>query len=131
MTSSIGTPNPAAVLHDLISYIDADATEWKPIEDGARRRTLHYDPETGRRIVLVQWDPGYTLSYRDEHAHDEFLYILSGTFVDQNRTSGPGTFIHNEPGSWHQPTTPDGVTYLAMISPQPGAGSGSGADADA
>jgi len=108
----------AAVVHDLIRYIDADATEWKDNEPGSRRRTLHFDPVTKRRILLVQWDPGYTISYLDTHDHDEFLYILSGTFVDQNRACGPGTFVHNEPGSSHQPTTPDGCTYLAIISPR-------------
>ncbi len=120
MTPSNAAPTPAeaALVEGLIRYLDPDATEWKDNEPGSRRRTLHYDPVTKRRILLVQWDPGYTISYRDEHEHDEFLYILSGTFVDQNRASGPGTFIHNEPGSWHQPTTPDGCTYLAVISPR-------------
>lgn len=116
------TPNDASALADLIHYIDVDFSDaaegWKPIEPGARRRTLHYDRITRRAIVLVQWDPGYTISYLDTHEHDEFLYILSGTFIDQNRACGPGTFIHNEPGSQHQPTTPDGCTYLAVISPR-------------
>ncbi len=119
------TPSDASALADLIHYIDVDldaptgdASGWKAIEPGARRRTLHVDRATKRAIVLVQWDPGYTISYLDTHEHDEFLYILSGTFIDQNRACGPGTFIHNEPGSQHQPTTPDGCTYLAVISPR-------------
>ena len=112
------TPSEAAIMHELITYIDTDDTGWKENEPGSRRRTLHYDPVTKRRVLMIQWDPGYTLSFRDTHAYDEFLYILNGTFVDQNRTSGPGTFIHNQPGSWHQPTAPDGCTYLAFISPQ-------------
>jgi anti-sigma factor ChrR (cupin superfamily) len=50
----------------------------------------------------------------DEHADDEYLYIVSGTFVDQHRASGTGTFVHNEPGSSHQPSSPDGCTFLAV-----------------
>ncbi len=45
--------------------------------------------------ALFQYDAGYQLSYLDEHEHDEYLYVLSGTFVDQNQASGRGTFIHN------------------------------------
>lgn len=112
------TLNDATTMHELMTYVDTDATDWEPIEPGARYRTLHADKETGQRILMVQWDPGYTLSFRDEHRHDEFLYIVEGTFVDQHRSSGAGTFIHNEPGSWHQPTTPDGCTFLAVISPR-------------
>lgn len=107
---------------ELISYLDAAQVDWVEIEPGARLRKLHSDKATGQRILIVQWDPGYTLSFRDEHRHDEFLYILSGTFVDQHRASGPGTYIHNEPGSWHQPHTPDGCTFLTFISPRRPAG---------
>ena len=109
----------ATTMHELMTYIDTDSVDWEPSEPGSRRRTLHTDDETGQKILMVQWDPGYTLSFRDEHHHDEFLYILSGTFVDQHRSSGAGTYIHNEPGSWHQPSTPDGCTFLAIISPRP------------
>lgn len=108
----------ATTVHDLMTYIDTDAADWEAIEPGARSRKLHTDRQNGQRIVMVEWDPGYSLSYRDEHEHDEFLYIISGTFVDQNRSSGPGTYIHNEPGSWHQPHSPDGCTFLAFISPR-------------
>ncbi len=111
------TPAQATVLHDLMSYTDTDAMAWEPIVQGARRRTLHHD-DAGQRILMVQWDAGFALSYRDEHHYDEFLYILEGDFVDQNQSSGPGTFIHNAPGSAHQPCTTNGVTFLAFISPR-------------
>jgi len=33
---------------------------------------------------------------------------------DQYRSSGPGTVIRGEPGSSHQPSTPDGVTFMVV-----------------
>ena len=61
------------------------------------------------------WDPGYHVAKFDHHQYGEYLYILEGTFVDQNQASGPGTYIHNRPGSEHQPHTPDGCTFLVFI----------------
>jgi anti-sigma factor ChrR (cupin superfamily) len=110
------TPADAEVLQDLITYLDTDAMAWEPLIAGARRKTLH-SSESGRRIQLVQWDAGFALPYREEHGHDEFLLIVEGDFVDQNRSCGPGTFVHNRPGSWHQPHTTTGCIFLAVICP--------------
>jgi hypothetical protein len=46
--------------------------------------------------------------------------MLQGTFTDQYCTSGPGTVIRGEPGSSHQPGTPDGVTFMVVRSLAPG-----------
>ena len=96
-------------------YVDTATAQWTDLEPGYRRQTLVNDHESGTRIVLLQYDAGYELSYLDEHKHDEYLYILSGTFVDQNQASGPGTFIHNRPGSSHRPSSPEGCTFLAFV----------------
>ena len=115
-------PEPAAV-EALMAYVDTANAEWTEIEPGYRRQTLVNDRASGTRIVLLQYDAGYELSRLDEHEHDEYLYILSGTFVDQNQASGPGTFIHNRPGSSHRPSSPDGCTFLAVVALRGGRGS--------
>lgn len=106
----------------LMTYVDTASAQWTEIEPGYRRQTLVNDREAGTRIVLLQYDAGYELSYLDEHEHDEYLYVLSGTFVDQNQASGPGTFIHNRPGSSHRPSSLDGCTFLALVTAGPAAG---------
>ena len=111
------TPADAAALTDLITYLDTDATDWEDLLPGARRKVLHQD-DTGRRIQLVRWDAGFALPRREDHSYDEFLLVVDGDFVDQNRSSGNGTFIHNRPGSWHQPHTVNGCTFLAVIPPR-------------
>jgi len=103
------------MLDALMTYVDTATAQWTEVEPGYRRMTLVNDRESGTRIVLLQCDAGYQLSYLDEHEHDEYLYVLSGTFVDQNQASGRGTFIHNRPGSSHQPSSPDGCTFLAVV----------------
>jgi anti-sigma factor ChrR (cupin superfamily) len=104
-----------AMVEALMTYVDTATERWTELEPGYRRQTLVNDRESGTRIVLLQYDAGYELSYLDEHEQDEYLYILSGTFVDQHQASGPGTFIHNRPGSSHQPSSPDGCTFLAVV----------------
>ena len=104
-----------ATTHDLITYVDSNAVDWTESAPGSRRKTLFNDPETGQRTALVQWDPGYHVAKVDHHQYGEYLYILEGTFVDHNQASGPGTYIHNRPGSEHQPHTPDGCTFLVFI----------------
>ena len=49
--------------------------------------------------MLVQWDAGYRMSVLERHAHDEHLYILSGTFVDERRACEAGTYILCKAGS--------------------------------
>jgi anti-sigma factor ChrR (cupin superfamily) len=109
------TASQRAMVDALMSYVDTADAEWTEVEPGYRRLTLANDPDKGLRIVLIQYAAGYQLSRLDEHAHDEYLYVVSGTFVDQHQASGPGTFIHNRPGSSHQPSSPDGCTFLAVV----------------
>src|SRR5262245_2080040 len=103
-------PMTAVTTHDLITYVDSTAVAGQERGAGARRKVLCPNPETGQRTVLVQWDAGYQVPQVDHHLSGEYLYILAGTFVDQHHASGPGTYIHNRPGSTHQPHTPDGCT---------------------
>jgi anti-sigma factor ChrR (cupin superfamily) len=71
-------------------------------------------------VAIVHWDPGFELPGLDEHGGEEIVYVLEGTFVDQNRSSTPGTIIRGEPGSSHRPGTPGGVTFLVVRSLVPG-----------
>lgn len=109
------TASERAMVDALMTYVDTARAEWTDVEPGYRRLTLVNDRDAGTRIVLVHYAAGYQLSRLDEHEHDEYLYVLSGTFVDQLQESGPGTFIHNRPGSSHQPSSPDGCTFLAVV----------------
>lgn len=100
---------------ELITYGDSSTLDWTEFRPGSRRKILAEDPKSGRSVMLVQWDAGYRMAEVEHHRHDEHLYILEGTFVDQNRAAGPGTYICNRAGSEHQAYTPDGCTFLEIV----------------
>ena len=62
--------------------------------------------DDGLYVAIVQWDAGFELPALDEHGGEEIVYVLEGTFVNQHRSSGPGTVIRREAGSTHRPGTP-------------------------
>ena len=107
---------------DLITYVDTDGLEWEEFAPGARRKTLFEDPATGQRTRLVEWEPGFHVPYVDRHPNGEYVYVLSGTFHDQNGRSGAGTYIHYLPGTEHQPWTEEGCTFLVIVPGSPSTG---------
>jgi len=99
----------------LISYIDSNSVEWFQYRPGSRWKILFEDPKIAQRAILVQWDPGYRMGQIDLHERDEIVYVLSGTFAQNGRSSGPGTYIHQRAGSRHQASTADGCTFLEIV----------------
>jgi hypothetical protein len=85
--------------------------------DPARLRSKNASQRfpTGKLTMLVQWDAGYRMSVLERHSYDEHLYILSGTFVDERRACGPGTYILCRARSEHQCSTPDGCTFSRPV----------------
>src|SRR6201986_3737445 len=97
-----------------MNYLAEGDIEWETQTPASRRKVLRLDDDL--YIAIVQWDAGFELPGLDEHGGEEIVYVLSGTFVDQYRTSGPGSIIRGEPGSSHRPGTPDGVTFFVVRS---------------
>ena len=103
------------VTEELITYVDSSDAEWQDFRPGSRRKVLYENPETGQLTMLVRWDAGYRMGAVEHHEYDEHLYIIEGTFVDEQRASGAGTYILNRAGSEHQAYTPDGCTFLEVV----------------
>ena len=101
---------------DPIKYADSGPIEWQEFRAGSLRKVLHEDKQRGQLTMLVRWEPGYQMAEVEHHQYDEHLYILAGTFVDHNRSSGPGTYIYTPAGSQHQASTPDGCTFIEIVS---------------
>ena len=102
----------------MMSYFEENDMEWEQQTLMSRRKILRLEDDL--YVALVQWDAGFTLPVLDVHGAEELVYVLSGTFVDQYRRSGKGTVIRGDPGSSHQPSTPDGVTFIVVRSLAPG-----------
>ena len=101
-----------------MSYVHKDDIGWEQQTPASRRKILRIEDDL--YVAIVQWDAGFTLPGVDEHGGEETVYVMEGTFVDQYRSSGPGTVIRGKPGSSHQPRTPDGVTFLVVRTLVPG-----------
>jgi hypothetical protein len=101
-----------------MSYTHEAEIEWEEQTPASRRKILRLEDDL--YVAIVQWDAGFTLPVLDEHGGEETVYVLDGTFVDQYRSSGPGTVIRGEAGSSHRPGTPDGVTFFVTRRLAPG-----------
>src|SRR6201994_4159905 len=97
-----------------MSYLAENDVEGETQPPATPRKTPRLDDDLF--VAIVQWDAGFELPGLDEHGGEEIVYVLQGTFVDQYRTSGPGSIIRGEPGSSHRPGTPDGVTFFVVRS---------------
>ena len=83
--------------------------------DGVSRRPLERETaESGHTSSFVKFEPG---SYLPPHQHPqgEEIYVLEGTFSDENGDYPAGTYIRNPPGSTHKPFTRDGCTLFVKL----------------
>ena len=60
---------------ELFTYVDGSVLGWTEFRPGSRRKILAEDPNSGRLVMLVQWDAGYRME-AEHHTLDEHLYIL-------------------------------------------------------
>lgn len=90
--------------------------QWlKSPADGVSRMPLEREAaESGHTTSFVKFDPG---SFFPPHPHPfgEEIYVLDGTFSDENGDYPAGTYIRNPPGSHHKPFTRDGCTLFVKL----------------
>jgi len=84
--------------------------------DGFRIRPLMEDGPL--RTWLMQVDPG-TSAELHAHAEIEQIYVLEGTFTDQDSTYGPGDLVVRAPGAMHTASSETGALVLLTYVPSP------------
>jgi anti-sigma factor ChrR (cupin superfamily) len=99
--------------------LDFDSTQvdWQDCgAQGFRIKPLLEDTEAGLRTWLMQVDAG---AFSPLHAHDEIeqIYVLEGSFYDQDKTYRPGEYIVRAPGAMHSAGSEDGAVVLLFYSP--------------
>jgi anti-sigma factor ChrR (cupin superfamily) len=107
----VGLP-PAASLD-----FDANQIDWQDCgAQGFRIKPLLEDTRAGLRTWLMQVDAG---AFSPLHAHDEIeqIYVLEGSFYDQEKSYGPGEFIVRAAGAMHSAGSADGAIVLLFYSP--------------
>lgn len=99
--------------------VDAGTVEWQGCgADGFSIKPLLEDSSGGLRTWLMKVEPGAS---SDLHAHDEIeqIYVLEGSFFDQQKTYRAGEYIIRAPGAMHTAGSDSGALVLLFYSPSP------------
>lgn len=86
--------------------IDTNKGDWSPgLVAGLQVLPLHtYGTE---QVALVKWAPGTTFQ-QHRHSGGEEIFVLEGTFADEQGVYPKGTWLRNPLGSVHTPVSEDG-----------------------
>ena len=91
--------------------IDTAKTGWAPgLVPGLEVLPLHaYGPE---QVALVKWAPGTTFQPH-RHWGGEEIFVIKGTFADEQGVYSQGTWLRNPPDSMHTPFSDEGcIIYV-------------------
>lgn len=86
-------------------------------------KPLYEDAGQGHRTWLMKVDKG---AFAEMHTHDEIeqIYVLEGSFFDQDTTYRAGDFALRAPGAPHTAGSDEGATVLLCYMPQHPKGDG-------
>jgi anti-sigma factor ChrR (cupin superfamily) len=121
MTSSadwtIGRSATSGIVAPVVQsmyYASADK-DWQPTEtEGFWIKPLFEDVERGEKTMLMKVDSG---AWSPMHTHPgelEQIYVVQGSFYDQDRTLGPGDFCCRAPDTAHEAGSKEGAIVLLV-----------------
>ncbi|MDX2315527.1 MAG: cupin domain-containing protein [Gammaproteobacteria bacterium] len=104
----------AAVMSTTSSYMTTVDTDWEATDsEGFWVKKLYENEQRGERTWLMRVDAG---AYSPSHAHEEFeqVYVLEGSFYDDDRLVKAGDYCARSPGAMHSTTSDDGALMLVI-----------------
>lgn len=117
MFNQQGTSGLTGLPVDESRDFDSTGIDWQDCgADGFRIKPLFEDSTAGLCTWLMKVDAG---AFSPMHTHEEIeqIYVLEGSFYDQDKTYGPGEFIIRAPGAMHSAGSEDGAVVLLFYSP--------------
>jgi len=114
---SAGAGGLTGVAERATRDFDSNAVDWQECgEDGFWIKPLFEDAGSGMRTWLMKVDAG---AFSPLHAHEEFeqVYVIEGSFYDQDKTYAAGEFILRAPGAMHSAGSRDGAVMLLFYHP--------------
>ncbi len=115
-TQTPAAPPPPSLSAFLTAQMAAG--QWKSLPNGFRMRRVATSDEPGRqgpgRAWLFDAPPGMKL-LPHRHVGDEWTVILSGVFLDGDRSYQVGDFGHRDDGETHQPTIGEQGRCVSLI----------------
>lgn len=96
-------------------YLDLARTDWQPDGDKFWIKPIYEDRVRGERTLLMKIGAGARYPM---HAHEETeqIYVLSGSFRDQDRTLRAGDYCCRAPGAMHSTESDEGAVVLLVYS---------------
>lgn len=103
-------------MYQTVIHRDA-ATETQLELSGVSVLTLHRDEASGATAVLTTLAPGAVIPRHWHAKADETVYVLTGDFIEDGISYGPGTFFAGKAGTAHGPhASKQGCTVLTHFS---------------
>jgi anti-sigma factor ChrR (cupin superfamily) len=94
--------------------------QWVASPQGGVERVMldRVGAEEARATSIVRYAPG---SYFPRHQHPggEEIFVLAGTFSDENGDYPTGWYLRNPPGSSHQPFSSEGAIIFVKLRQMP------------
>ena len=105
---------PRPVAETLVAR--THGSEWQDCDtDGFWIKPLYEDAASGQRTWLMRVEPGATAP---AHAHDETeqIYVIEGSFYDDENTYRAGDFAIRAPGVMHTGGSETGAIVMLVYS---------------
>ncbi len=99
------------------SNLDTGQVEWQDCgASGFRIKPILEDASAGVRTWLMRVNAG---AFSPPHSHDQIeqVYVLEGTFYDDERTYRAGEYVVRAAGALHSAGSVDGALVLLFYSP--------------
>lgn len=96
---------------------DSKQIDWRDCgAEGFLIKPLMEDKQAGVRLWLMKVEAG---AFSPPHSHHETeqIYVLEGSFYDQDKTYGPGEYIVRAADAMHSAGSESGALVLLFYSP--------------
>ncbi len=100
--------------------IDTNKADWvqgvtsQEYLGGSGVETMPLHQFQSERVSLERWQPGAS-AVSHEHAGGEEIFVLEGSFSDEQGTYKRGTWLRNPAGSSHAPFTEEGCLLYVKV----------------
>ena len=114
--SNISHDRGLSVVEGQSGWINPEEKPWQESgNDGFWIKPLFEDASRNLKTWLMKIEPG-AYSPLHDHAGLEQVYVLEGSFFDQDRTYGAGEYILRAPGAMHTAGSKDGALVILFYS---------------
>ncbi|WP_428514760.1 cupin domain-containing protein [Roseovarius sp.] len=98
------------------AYLNQSALDWQETGTKGFETKPLYESSSGDMTMLMKIAPG---AFSEAHAHEtvEEIYVLEGSFHDDENSYVPGDLIIRAPGTMHTAGSKSGALVLLKFSP--------------